>query len=75
MISKNRAHFDAVQIALNAAISQLQTNELGSYDAQQLANQTYFALKDTNGFNSLDLAGFIIGNSRKLGVAVHQSGR
>lgn len=75
MRPENRVYFDAAQKALRNTKSQLQTNELGSYDVQQLANQTYFALKDTNGFNSLDLAGFIVSNSRKLGVSVNSSGR
>jgi hypothetical protein len=74
MSIKDILDFKEVDLAVGVAVKGMNTNELGSYELMQLANKTYFNLANTNGFDSCELAGYILLNSRKLGVSVVAEG-
>lgn len=59
---------EALEIAKNS-LSPMQSQN-GSYDLNQLSNFVYQLLPTTNGFSSLDVAGWIIDHGRKYDVSV-----
>lgn len=71
---KERLDFNSVELAVKEAIKEMEASETGSYEIQKLANIAYFKMPSTNGFDSCELAGFIINNSRKIGVTLHGEG-
>lgn len=68
-LMKTEQHLiEALEIAKNS-LSPVQV-QAGSYDLNQLSNSVYQLLPTTNGFSSLDVAGWILDNGRKYGVSV-----
>jgi hypothetical protein len=59
---------EALEIA-KTSLSPMQAQN-GSYDLNQLSNSIYQLLPKTNGFSSLDVAGWILDHGRKYGVSV-----
>lgn len=60
----------AIISALDAAKLEVAEIIPGSFDLRSLANSIYIKLPSTNGFSSLDLAGWLLDNNRRVGVSV-----